>query len=53
MAEPATPLPFRRSASSDRLDDALARMAGRLARALDLIGDEPSARFLRSLPGAA
>src|SRR4051812_35925563 len=53
MAEPVTPLPFRRPASPDRLDDALARMAGRLAGALDLVGDEPGARFLRSLPGAA
>ncbi|WP_250037749.1 ATP-binding protein [Paractinoplanes maris] len=38
MAEPA------------RLDDALARMAGRLAGVLDGLGDEAGARFLRSLP---
>lgn len=40
-------------ASPDRLDAALARMAGRLSAALEALGDETSARFLRSLPGAA
>ena len=52
MAEPAPPIAFRLPAASDRLDGALARMAGRLAGALDLVGDEPGARFLRGLPGA-
>ncbi|MGY1679363.1 ATP-binding protein [Geodermatophilus sp. SYSU D01176] len=51
MAEPALlPLPVP---APDRLDAALARMAGRLAAALDVVGDEPGARFLRGLPGAA
>jgi hypothetical protein len=50
MAEPAVlELPVR---SGDRLDDALARMAGRLAVALDAVGDEAGAGFLRGLPGA-
>ncbi|WP_138760696.1 ATP-binding protein [Modestobacter altitudinis] len=50
MAEPRLlELPVR---SGDRLDDALARMAGRLAVALDAVGDGAGARFLRGLPGA-
>jgi hypothetical protein len=60
MAEPVptaalgtTPLRFRRPADRlDRLDAALARMAGRLAGVLELVGDETGARFLRALPGA-
>jgi hypothetical protein len=60
MAEPLpdagpVPLPFRRPTSADRLDrlDAgLARMAGRLAGVLDLVGDDAGARFLRGLPGS-
>src|SRR4051794_33926019 len=39
--------------SRARLDAGLARMAGRLAVALDLVGDDGSAHFLRGLPGAA
>ncbi|SFO74829.1 ATPase family associated with various cellular activities (AAA) [Geodermatophilus dictyosporus] len=50
MAEPRLlELPVR---SGDRLDDALARMAGRLAVALDVVGEDAGARFLRGLPGA-
>ncbi|MET7971001.1 ATP-binding protein [Micromonospora sp. NPDC005305] len=51
MAE-AILLPTRDSCP-DRLDAALARMAGRLSVALEALGDETAARFLRSLPGAA
>src|SRR4051794_37643630 len=50
MAEPRIlELPVR---PRNRLDDALARMAGRLGSALDALGDAEGAGFVRALPGA-
>jgi hypothetical protein len=59
MAEPvrrdarALPRPGSAPEPTGRLDDALARMAARLAGAVEGLGDDPAARFLRSLPAPA